>query len=89
MRLAFHGCLQRWPYEGDVKSTYQTLLRVMEHTGVPTQAQCREGYCGSCKCKLIDGQVIYIREPIGFTSDNEILSCCAVPVGDVELEVNM
>lgn len=35
----------------------QTLLEVLEASGVPLIAACRAGVCGSCKCKVISGQV--------------------------------
>ena len=35
----------------------QTLLEIMEPNAVPIVAACRSGVCGSCKCKVIEGEV--------------------------------
>ncbi|MEA5097660.1 MAG: hybrid-cluster NAD(P)-dependent oxidoreductase [Burkholderiaceae bacterium] len=35
----------------------QTLLEVMETESLPIIAACRSGMCGSCKCKVTEGQV--------------------------------
>lgn len=33
----------------------QTLLEIMEPEGIPVIAACRSGVCGSCKCKVAEG----------------------------------
>ncbi len=35
----------------------QPLLEVLEAEGLPIIAACRSGICGSCKCKVIEGEV--------------------------------
>ena len=43
-----------------------TLLESLETQGVEIQYQCREGYCGSCRVELIDGEVYYYEEPMAW-----------------------
>ncbi len=35
----------------------ETLLDVMEREGLPIIGACRTGVCGSCKCKVVSGEV--------------------------------
>ncbi len=65
---------------------HRNLLEVFEHHDVEVEFQCREGYCGSCRMRLVSGEVTYREKPLAFISDGEILPCCCLPVGDIELE---
>lgn len=64
-----------------------TLLESLEAQGVDIQYQCREGYCGSCRVKLVKGQVHYFEEPMAFIDDDEILPCCCVPKTPLSLKI--
>tara|TARA_R110002074_G_scaffold344039_2_gene514457 strand:+ start:1090 stop:1296 length:207 start_codon:yes stop_codon:yes gene_type:complete len=55
----------------------KTLLQELESKGVNVNPQCREGYCGSCRCKIAKGEVTYITEPIAYVNDDEVLPCIA------------
>ncbi|MCX2941755.1 class I ribonucleotide reductase maintenance protein YfaE [Rahnella perminowiae] len=68
------------------KAGHRNLLEVFEHHQVEVEYQCREGYCGSCRMKLISGEVTYSEKPLAFISDGEILPCCCMPDGDIEVE---
>ena len=37
----------------------ETLLEGLERTGHEVEYQCRSGYCGSCRVKILDGRVSY------------------------------
>lgn len=65
----------------------ETLLEGLERTGHEVEYQCRAGYCGSCRTRLISGEVKYLSEPLAFVSRNEVLPCCCVPVDTVHLDV--
>ena len=64
-----------------------TLLESLEAQGIDIQYQCREGYCGSCRVKLLEGQVHYFEEPMAFIDDDEILPCCCVPKTPLSLKI--
>ncbi|MDR6248923.1 ferredoxin [Klebsiella variicola] len=49
--------------------------------------QCREGYCGSCRTRLVSGQVDWLTEPLAFIQPGEILPCCCRAKGDIEIEM--
>lgn len=65
----------------------KTLLDKLEHAGLNVNAQCREGYCGSCRCKLISGEPKYTTEPIAYISDDEVLPCIVMADSEIEVEV--
>ncbi len=54
----------------------ETLLQGLERTGHAVEYQCRSGYCGSCRVKLLSGRVSYDELPMAFVLPDEILPCC-------------
>ncbi|MDO5679325.1 MAG: class I ribonucleotide reductase maintenance protein YfaE [Pelistega sp.] len=65
----------------------ETLLEGLERTGHAVEFQCRSGYCGSCRTRLIDGEVRYTRQPLAYVGRNEVLPCCCVTDSMVSLEI--
>ncbi|EFE95625.1 2Fe-2S iron-sulfur cluster binding domain protein [Serratia odorifera DSM 4582] len=63
------------------------LLEVLELHDVQVEYQCRSGYCGACRLKLVKGEVAYQQQPLAFINDGEILPCCCMPLVDIELEI--
>ncbi|UIM99776.1 class I ribonucleotide reductase maintenance protein YfaE [Yersinia ruckeri] len=64
-----------------------SLLEALEHYQIAVEYQCRSGYCGSCRTRLLRGEVCYQQQPLAFIQDGDILPCCCTPVGDIELEM--
>ena len=64
----------------------ETLLEALERTGHEVEYQCREGYCGSCRIKLVHGSVHYPQFPLAFVGSDECLPCCCSTVEDVTVE---
>lgn len=56
----------------------KTILSALEAADVHIHYHCREGFCGACRSKLIEGDVEYITDPLAFIDDDEILPCCCV-----------
>jgi ferredoxin len=65
----------------------RTLLEMLEQQQLEVNYHCREGYCGACRCKLLNGDVSYINEPLAFVRRGEFLPCCSVPLTDIEIEI--
>ena len=61
---------------------HPSLLVALESQRVTVEYQCREGYCGSCRCRLVAGQVDWLTEPLAFIQPDEILPCCCKAKGD-------
>nr|NLI49716.1 2Fe-2S iron-sulfur cluster binding domain-containing protein [Propionibacterium sp.] len=71
----------------------ETILAVLSASGYGYRIGCRRGGCGICKVDLREGEVYY-DHPVAESvlSQEEIaagavLSCRAVPVGDVTIEL--
>lgn len=65
----------------------KTLLESLEAQSVHVPYQCREGYCGSCRTELVEGEVAYLQEPMAWINEGEILPCCCVPKSDISLKI--
>lgn len=65
-----------------------SILDTIEKHGIPIESQCRSGFCGACRCKLIQGKIKYTQPILAFTERGEILPCCAIPLTDITLQTN-
>jgi CDP-4-dehydro-6-deoxyglucose reductase len=69
----------------------ETILSAAMRQGVGLPYGCKDGACGSCKCKMIEGRVIHGAHQDKALSaaeeaDGFILTCCATPQTDVLIE---
>ena len=72
-------------------SAGETLLMAAIRQGVGLPYGCKDGACGSCKCKKLSGSVQHGAHQSKALSDEEeavgmVLTCCAVALSDVVLE---
>lgn len=65
----------------------ETLLEGLERTGHVIEYQCRSGYCGSCRTRLISGEVQYLAEPLAYVDNGEVLPCCCTPRSTITLDI--
>lgn len=63
------------------------LLETLEKNGIAHEYQCRSGYCGACRAKLLRGKVSYKQPPLAFLSADEVLLCCCQLETDLELDL--
>jgi ferredoxin-NADP reductase/predicted pyridoxine 5'-phosphate oxidase superfamily flavin-nucleotide-binding protein len=68
----------RWQPEGG------SLLELAESRGLRPEFSCRGGSCGTCKTRLISGQVHYPLPPAEVPDDGQVLICCAIPAQGVQ-----
>ncbi len=66
---------------------HPNLLTTLEAHNVCVEFQCREGYCGSCRMRLLKGEVDYAETPLAFIQQGEILPCCCKARGEIEIEL--
>ena len=69
----------------------EAILAAAIRSGVGLPYGCKDGACGSCKCKKISGAVHHTEhQSKALTADEEaaglVLTCCAQPLTDVVLE---
>lgn len=56
-----------------------SLLELAESRGLNPDFSCRGGSCGTCKTRLISGNVHYPNPPAQMPPEDTVLICCAVP----------
>lgn len=61
-----------------------SLLELAESRGLNPDFSCRGGSCGTCRTKLISGEVHYLNLPAEMPAQGEVLICCAVPAQSKE-----
>lgn len=65
----------------------ESILESLERANVDMNYNCREGYCGVCRTKLLAGSVEYKIEPLAFIDDDEILTCCTKPTSNIKIRM--
>ncbi|WP_228289572.1 class I ribonucleotide reductase maintenance protein YfaE [Shewanella cyperi] len=65
-----------------------TLLQALEVKKIKVFSECRSGYCGACKTRVISGSVRYLTEPLAVLGEDECLPCCCVPSKDLDLDLS-
>ncbi len=67
-----------------------TLLDLAAAANIPIESSCRSGTCGTCKSRLVSGQVRYSGTPEALDDAEQqagyVLTCIAHPTGEVVLE---
>ena len=73
---------------GKTESLYvfgdESILTELEAHNVLINYSCRQGHCGSCILKLVDGEVIH-QECLVPLSEGEILACQSKPTSDIKI----
>lgn len=69
----------------------ETVLGAALRAGIGLPYGCKDGACGSCKCKLLEGRVIHGAHQAKALSPAEedagwLLTCCATPQTDLVIE---
>jgi ferredoxin-NADP reductase/predicted pyridoxine 5'-phosphate oxidase superfamily flavin-nucleotide-binding protein len=59
-----------------------TLLELAEARGLSPDFSCRGGSCGTCRTKIVSGQVHYPNPPAEMPETGSALICCAIPAQD-------
>jgi ferredoxin len=65
----------------------ESLLAFAEDQGLSPEFSCRAGICGTCRSRLVSGEVAYFEEPLDELPQGEILLCCSKPRGSVVLDL--
>ena len=69
----------------------EAILPAAIRQGIGMPYGCKDGACGSCKCKKLEGTVVHgPHQSKALSAEEEarglILTCCAVPQTDIVLE---
>ncbi len=66
----------------------QSLLEALEIKKIRIFSECRSGFCGACKTKVLSGNVQYFSEPLAALEADECLPCCCSPESDLNLALS-
>ncbi len=71
--------------------SHEVILAAAIRQGIGLPYGCKDGACGACKCKKLEGTVMHGPHQSKALSEDEeskgfILTCCATPLSDVMLE---
>ena len=73
---------------GKTESLYvfgdESILTELEAHNVLINYSCRQGHCGSCILKLVDGEVLH-QECLVPLAKGEILACQSKPTTDIKI----
>ncbi|MDZ4102825.1 MAG: CDP-6-deoxy-delta-3,4-glucoseen reductase [Hydrogenophaga sp.] len=69
----------------------EAMLAAGIRQGIGLPYGCKDGACGSCKCKLVSGSVVHgVHQSKALSADEEaagyVLTCCGVAQSDVVIE---
>jgi uncharacterized protein len=76
--VTFARSNQTVPWRGEASS----LLELAEAHGLTPDFSCRAGVCGTCACRLLEGEVSYDVEPTAAVTPGSVLICIARPSSD-------
>ena len=75
---------------GKTESLYvfgeESILTELEAHNVLVNYSCRQGHCGSCILKLVEGDVLH-QECLVPLSEGEILACQSKPTTDIRITI--
>jgi ferredoxin len=85
MKIRFEKSRQTLEWDGG----FGNILDLAEANGIQLENACRAGVCGTCKVKLLSGEV-YMETEDGLQDEdrkqNMILPCVAVPKTDLVID---
>ena len=70
----------------DWDDRFESILELAEESGVSIESDCEQGFCGTCKVKLLEGEVTMETEDGLDDVDleqNMILPCVSLPKTDI------
>lgn len=68
---------------------YKSILDCLQSNEVEVMYHCREGFCGACRVRKLEGEITYQIDPLAFIDDDEILPCCSIPRTNLKLKVEL
>jgi ferredoxin len=61
------------------RGDHENLLEFAEAEGLSPDFSCRAGVCGTCECRLLEGEVSYGVPPTASVASGSVLICIATP----------
>ncbi|WP_343182638.1 2Fe-2S iron-sulfur cluster-binding protein [Buchnera aphidicola] len=68
------------------KNVNRSLLEILVSKNINIPYQCQNGFCGTCKIRLIHGKIKYFKKNIfSFHQQKYIFPCCCTPMYDISI----
>ncbi len=67
--------------------SFESILDLAEANGLSPDYSCRSGICHTCICKIEEGEVEYVLEPLEPPDPGSALICCSRPKTNIVVEV--
>jgi uncharacterized protein len=58
---------------------HDSILEFAEANDLNPDYSCRAGICGTCMCKILEGEVDYQEEPTAAIAESSVLICISKP----------
>lgn len=81
LSVTFSESGKQFPWD----TTMECLLDFIESKGIEVDCLCGAGECGSCKTRIIEGEVSYRKEPKINPGEGYCLLCVTVPKSNLVL----
>jgi hypothetical protein len=67
--------------------SFESILDLAEANGLSPDYSCRSGVCHTCMCKLEEGDVEYVEEPLDPPDEGFVLICVCKPKNKVVIDI--
>lgn len=90
-----HYTVRILPHEREITAAAdRPVLESALDAGLNLPHSCKSGHCGSCRARLVEGEIHYPNgQPLGLTADEaragHILMCQALPRSDLSVEARL
>jgi uncharacterized protein len=61
------------------ESEHDSILEFAEAHELNPDYSCRQGICGTCMCRILEGEVEYQEEPTAAIAEGSVLICISKP----------
>lgn len=68
-------------------TSFESILDLAEANGLSPDYSCRSGVCHTCMCRLKEGDVEYVEEPLDPPDEGCVLICVAKPKNKVVIDI--
>ncbi len=71
----------------DWEDRFDSILELAHEHGVEIDSECMQGFCGTCKTALLEGEVdMETTDGLEDEDQNMILPCVAVPTTNIVID---
>jgi ferredoxin-NADP reductase/MOSC domain-containing protein YiiM len=67
--------------------SFDSILDLAEANGLSPDYSCRSGICHTCMCRLEDGEVEYVEEPLDPPEEGCVLICVSKPKKNIVVDI--